>query len=164
MAKQMGIILFTGTIGNLTFYKIEGKYYVRMKSSLKGVRVKTDPAFKLTMLYADRLALSSRIASRLYRSLPDARQQVALYRKMTSVGMQLLKAGIPAGGLMDALVMAFPGVLPARKMAKVRLPQRPHAFVTADIGLEWDGPATMPVDIPPTGMRAEKSPCLQSTG
>jgi hypothetical protein len=58
MAKQTGIILLTGTIGNMTFYKRDSGYYARMKSSLDGRRVKTDPAFRNTMVYAERLALA----------------------------------------------------------------------------------------------------------
>jgi hypothetical protein len=36
MAKQAGDIFITGTIDDLCFYKMDGAYYVRLKSSLTG--------------------------------------------------------------------------------------------------------------------------------
>jgi hypothetical protein len=119
MAKQKGIFLMTGTLGNQTFYKMRGQYYVRSKSSLRADRVKSDAAFTLTMVYADRLALASRTASQVYRQLPEAKQQVSLYRKMTSAAMQLLKTGISPAILFYKLTIAFGATLPlARKEGK----------------------------------------------
>lgn len=93
MARQSGDILITGTIENLCFYKMEGKYYVRAKSSLKGKRVKADPAFKKTMYYAGMLANASKIASVVYKKLNEEQKAKGLYRKMTGEAMQLLKTG-----------------------------------------------------------------------
>jgi len=45
VAKQIGATKITGTIQNICFYKMEGQYYARQKSSLTGKRVKKDPAF-----------------------------------------------------------------------------------------------------------------------
>lgn len=93
MARQTGIYTITGTIDNLCFYKMEGKFYVRQKSSLSGTRVKKDPAFAKTMQYANMLGTASKIASAIYRQL-DKRQKVqGLYRQLTGEAMQLLKAG-----------------------------------------------------------------------
>ncbi|MET6996775.1 hypothetical protein [Chitinophaga defluvii] len=137
MAKQAGVILLTGTIGNITFYEMDGQYYARMKSSLRGNRVKTDPAFALTMVYAERLALSSRTAAQLYRSLPADQRQVTLYRKMTSTAMQLLKAGIPAAMLADALAAVFqPVTTPKEKGNRVIL-QQARVCVSETGCLEW---------------------------
>lgn len=137
MAKQAGVILLTGTIGNITFYEMDGQYYARMKSSLRGNRVKTDPAFALTMVYAERLALSSRTAAQLYRSLPAAQRQVTLYRKMTSTAMQLLKAGIPPAMLADALAAVFqPATTPKEKINRV-MPQQAGVCVSGMGCLEW---------------------------
>jgi hypothetical protein len=119
MAKQVGNILLTGTLDGLTFYKMEGQYYVRLKSSLTGKRVKKDPAFKQTMAYAERLAIGSRTASELYRQLPKEEQEVSLYRKMTSTAMQLLKTGTPAVMLMEALTAAFASLFSVKKVREV---------------------------------------------
>jgi hypothetical protein len=36
MAKQIGDIKITGTYDNVTYYKMDGEYYARSKSSLTG--------------------------------------------------------------------------------------------------------------------------------
>lgn len=43
MARQIGDIIITGTIDDITFYEMDGKGYARHKSSLTGKRVKRDP-------------------------------------------------------------------------------------------------------------------------
>lgn len=92
MARQSGNLCITGTINNLCFYKMDGQFYVRIKSSLTGKRVKKDPAFRATMRYAGFLAEAARIASAIYGKL-DADQKIkGLYRKMTGEAMRLLKA------------------------------------------------------------------------
>ena len=93
MAKQCGPIFITGLCDNLCFYQMEGKYYVRMKSSLNGKRVKTDPAFAGTMQYAGLLANASKISSVVYRSLPEGTKTKGLYRKFMGKAMRWLKAG-----------------------------------------------------------------------
>ena len=48
MARQEGTILLTGPVGNLSFYKSRGKYFVRRKSGVNGDRIKSEPAFART--------------------------------------------------------------------------------------------------------------------
>ncbi|WP_341837409.1 hypothetical protein WJU16_05945 [Chitinophaga pollutisoli] len=48
MAKQKGYMPIQGTVGNLTFYKTDGEYAVRQKSSLDGKRIANDPKFQRT--------------------------------------------------------------------------------------------------------------------
>ncbi|HQW44988.1 MAG TPA: hypothetical protein PLX74_12470 [Chitinophagaceae bacterium] len=48
MAKQKGIIKIDGTIGDITFVKTQDGYIAKQKTSLKGERIATDPAFKRT--------------------------------------------------------------------------------------------------------------------
>jgi len=103
MAKQAGAYYITGCFDNLCFYKMEGKYYVRMKSSLKGKRVKKDAAFKRTMLNAKLLANASAIASSLYRMLPKESKGIAVYRMLTGKVMKLLKDGKSANEIMHVL-------------------------------------------------------------
>lgn len=38
----------TGPVGNLSFYKSRGKYFVRRKSGVNGDRIKSEPAFART--------------------------------------------------------------------------------------------------------------------
>lgn len=91
MAKQIGKIKITGTIDELVFYKMSGEYYVRMKSSLNGKRVKKDPAFRKTMKYAKLLGQASQLASKLYKALPVKERGIKVFRKITGEVMKELK-------------------------------------------------------------------------
>jgi hypothetical protein len=93
MAKQSGAYKITGTVDNLCFYEMEGKFYVRKKSALTGKRVKKDPLFANTMRYAGLLSQGSAIASAVYKKIPADQKIKGLYRKITGEAMQLLKAG-----------------------------------------------------------------------
>jgi hypothetical protein len=93
MAKQCGPISVTGTVGGLCFYKMEGKHYVRRKSTLSGKRVKKDPRFKRTMEHAALLAKGSRLASAAYKGLPRTKKDISLFRALTGQAIRLLKEG-----------------------------------------------------------------------
>jgi hypothetical protein len=93
MAKQIGDIIITGTIDDITFYEMDGKGYARHKSSLTGKRVKRDPRFKRTMQSAHRLGKGSQLASKVYRSLPRAEQVYALFKELKRIAILALKEG-----------------------------------------------------------------------
>jgi hypothetical protein len=95
MPKQKGLFI-TGTYNGICYYKMNGQYYCRRKSTLSRKRVKRSPAFKLTMKYAGLLGQASQVAAEVYRSLPRAQRKHALYRALTGQAMQLLKAGMEA--------------------------------------------------------------------
>jgi hypothetical protein len=91
MAKQIGEIMIVGTVADITFYRMEGKYYARRKTSLTGKRVKRDLRFTRTMESAHRLAKGSQLASKVYRSLPKHEQVYALFKELKSMAMLALK-------------------------------------------------------------------------
>jgi len=91
MARFDCIPAFTGTIGPVCIYQMHGRYFMRTRSSLTGKRVKKDPAFRKTMMYASLLGKASRIASAVYAKLPAEKKQHALYRKLTGEAMTWLK-------------------------------------------------------------------------
>lgn len=93
MAKQIGDTFITGTIDDLCFYKMDGRYYVRMKSLLTGKRVKKSAAFARTMESARQLATASVIASAVYRKIEKNKRKVSWFRKMTGIAKLLLKNG-----------------------------------------------------------------------
>src|ERR1043165_6116703 len=93
MAKQIGVLKIEGTIGNLTFYRIGNQYFVRLKSSLSGRRVKTKPEFERTMESAGRMARGSSLGSKVYRTLRITRNR-ALYQRITGDAILLFKQGI----------------------------------------------------------------------
>ncbi|HVI48231.1 MAG TPA: hypothetical protein VM802_25410 [Chitinophaga sp.] len=84
---------FMGTIQNLCIYEMHGRYYIRLKSSLTGKRVKKDPAFRRTMENAGLLATASKMASGVYRQLPQQYKKHILYRQLTGRALLSLKAG-----------------------------------------------------------------------
>lgn len=75
----------TGTVGNATYYVINGIGYVRSKSKLTGKRVKTSPAFKKTMEFARKLGEASTLASALYKTVPAKQKSIGLFRKITGM-------------------------------------------------------------------------------
>ncbi len=93
MAKQSGPIKVRGTVQGLTFYQLEGEYYVRQKSSLDAKRIKTDPAFANTRKENDLLALASPTASHVYQQLKPNRM-VHQYRKLTAMAKRLYRQGL----------------------------------------------------------------------
>lgn len=95
MAKQAGKIKIEGrTFGRLVFYKMNGEYYARTKSSLTGKRVKKDPRFQATMRSAGILARASKIGSAAYQALPKEFRQFWMYRSFTGEAMMMLKKGL----------------------------------------------------------------------
>lgn len=103
MAKQVGPVFLTGTVGNITYYKMDGQYYARSKSSLSRKRVKRSRSFKRTMEYADWLAQASKIAAAIYRLFPRKTRQHADYRTITGQAMQLLRSGVETAVIKEQL-------------------------------------------------------------
>ncbi len=93
MAKQVGPIFLECTWDDLTFYKMDGKYYVRKKSRLTREKVLTQETFKLTRTYACILAYASKIASSIYSDLPLHWRQFWMFRSFTGEAMALLDGG-----------------------------------------------------------------------
>jgi hypothetical protein len=93
MALQCGPLLITGTIDNVCFYKLHGKYYARMKSSLTRKRVLKDPKFQLTRAHATIMGQASKIASRVYRLITGEHKKHALYREITGKAIYILWEG-----------------------------------------------------------------------
>jgi hypothetical protein len=91
MAKQIaGLCFFEGTIDDITFYKMDGHYYARAKSSLSSKRVQTSVEFRKTMAHAALLVRASRIGSQIYKALPPGWRQFWMYRSFTGEAFTLL--------------------------------------------------------------------------
>jgi len=91
MAKQVGPIFLERTIDNIIFYKMDGKYYVRMVPSFPDIR--RSPRFRGTIRSARRMGRASRIGAALYAELPGGLKQFSQYRVLTGAAFHLLKAG-----------------------------------------------------------------------
>ncbi len=136
MPKQKGPKFISGTINGLTYYKLNGRYYVRKKSSLSRKRVRRSPAFKRTMEYAGLLGQASQLASAVYRMLPRQQQKVERYRALTGKAMQLLKEGLDvaavkarlSGARADSLEVS--AVSPVRPVPKIVVRKYVPVFCT----------------------------------
>ena len=119
MAKQLGPFFLRGTINNICFYKMDGVYYARAKSSLDGKRVKRDPAFRETMRHAGLLGQASKIASAIYRHLKEDEKSLISYRQLTGQAMRLLKENRPVEEVKEAMqrqwIEDIPIVVPAKE-------------------------------------------------
>ena len=93
MARQAGPIFIEGTLDDLTFYKMDGEHFVRMKSSLTRKKVLESPRFALTRMHAGQLAEASRIASIIYRQVPKEERNIKLFRSIVGKAKMLLKEG-----------------------------------------------------------------------
>lgn len=93
MSKQCGPVYITGTVKGICYYRMNGKYYARRKSSLSRKRVKKDRVFALTRKYAELLGEASSVAAVVYRLLPKGQKKLSLYRAMTGQAMRMLKQG-----------------------------------------------------------------------
>lgn len=93
MARQTGPIKMTGTVEGITFYRIGDAYYARARSSLTAKKVRTHPRFALTRKYAEWLGMASRMASEVYRSLPEEERKYELFCALKKLAHQRVKEG-----------------------------------------------------------------------
>jgi hypothetical protein len=93
MAKQTGDIKIVGTVDDICFYRMEGGYYARRKSSLTGKRFWKAKVFEGSRKSCGLMAKASPLASRLYRSLPKEQKGRDQFRALTGKIKLLLKAG-----------------------------------------------------------------------
>ena len=112
---------FTGTKHGVTVYQLPGKkWYVRMKSSITGERIKKDPVFKAFRKSSGRMKEASPIASFVYAQLPV--KHYSLYREMTGKAMLWLKEGISADVITERLTREY---LQPEPPSIIKLPPRP---------------------------------------
>jgi hypothetical protein len=93
MATYNAPFIIERTIRQLTFYRMDGKKYVRKKSSLTRRKVLYAPCFKNTRHYAGLMARASKIGSQVYKALPEYWRQFWMYRSFTGEALTLLKKG-----------------------------------------------------------------------
>jgi hypothetical protein len=92
MAEALAPFIVRGTMHNLTFYVMEGRNFVRKKSSLTRRKVLYAPCFKNTRHYAALMGRASKIGSSIYSQLPVYWRQGWMYRSFTGEAYTMLKA------------------------------------------------------------------------
>jgi hypothetical protein len=121
MARQAGKIKIEGrTFGRLVFYKMNGGYYARTKSSLTGKRVKKDPRFQSTMRSAGFLGRASKLGSAIYKALPKEKRQFWMYRAFTGEAMMMIKQGMMEEEIKELMMKRY---APVEEMNKEQLIQ-----------------------------------------
>jgi hypothetical protein len=93
MARQAGPIYLTGTLDDITYYKMDGQYLARKKSSLTRKQFRTDPRFARSRNSAAQFGQASQLASRIYRLLPKEAKGKGAFGKLTRQVGRLLHEG-----------------------------------------------------------------------
>jgi hypothetical protein len=93
MAEAFAPFIIQRTMCNLTFYVMEGRNFVRKKSSLTRRKVLYSPQFENTRHFAALMAKASKIGSLVYSALPEYWRQGWMYRSFTGEAYKMIKAG-----------------------------------------------------------------------
>lgn len=93
MAKQAGDYFIEGTIDDLTFYKMCGAYYVRMKTPLTGKRFWKDSVFERSRKSCKRFSEGNKLASKLYKTIDEKKRLYKLFCFLKKRAILLLKEG-----------------------------------------------------------------------
>ena len=96
MAKQVGLVLLEGSIGELCFYKSQGVYRVRRKGGISGKKIKSDPRFELTRQNMAEFATAVKAAyllKNVVRSIMRCNDKGAS-RRLTSCMSKVIKADV----------------------------------------------------------------------
>lgn len=139
MAQQCGPLFLECTWDDLTFYKMDGKYYARSKSRLTRNRVLTHPDFAMTMAYARLLATASKIAASIYSDLPINWRQYWMFRSFTGEALTMMDAGATPQQAYDYLWVTYVQYwvlyqhatgIPLQTGRKTPKPRRPKTYKT----------------------------------
>ena len=93
MARQEGIIRLTGTVGSVTYYKMNGEYHARLKSSLTGKKFWKHKAFEASRRSCRRFALGNHLASQVYRQLPPEKRLYSIFCQLKTAAIHYIRLG-----------------------------------------------------------------------
>src|SRR6476620_2885149 len=129
MARQAGPLFFTGTIDDITFYKMEGQYLARKKSSLNRRQFRTDPRCARSRQSAAAFGEASKLASEIYWQLPKEQRGKGVVNQLTAQIGHLLKEGKTAEEIQELLIPH--GQVLAAKPTTIRA--KPSVSATAPV-------------------------------
>jgi hypothetical protein len=108
MARQTGSVVFEGTLDNLTGYKMYGRYYIRMKSSLDRKKILKDNRFLKTRRNAKCFGEAQKIATQLYHELlPTQRDRYKIWYPLRNKAQQMVRSEIPREEIIRQLRSEF---------------------------------------------------------
>src|SRR5687767_9868261 len=93
MAEAFAPFPIQRTMCNMTFYMMEGRNFVRKKSSLTRRKVLYSPQFARTRHNAGLMGKASKIGSAVYNALPEFWRQGWMYRSFTGEAYKMIKRG-----------------------------------------------------------------------
>lgn len=92
-----------GTHDDITFYKMGEGYYARMKTSLTGKKFWKHKAFEGSRRSCNRFGRGNQLASMVYKEIPEGQREYALFCRMKSAAIAMIKAGKGEGEVIDGL-------------------------------------------------------------
>lgn len=107
MAEQTGDIKITGSIDDICFYRMEGRYYARLKSSLSRTRFFNDPVFEGSRKSAFLLAAASQLSSRLYHTLRLEFKGRGVYQELTGQIKLFMAQGMTEDSIKEWFCRAY---------------------------------------------------------
>ncbi|WP_194774681.1 hypothetical protein [Pararhodonellum marinum] len=94
MARQSGGLQLEGTIGNMIFYKMKGKYYVRSKGAPSKAKLKKGKAFENSRRVSAEFGHASKVASQVVhaaKGLMNPGKHHGLHGKLTAQLQRVLQ-------------------------------------------------------------------------
>ena len=108
MATQTGLIPFTGTIDNLTGYKVGKKHFLRKKASISPKRFRTDPSFANPRRNASNFGRSILECKAVYYQLPfPLRNQNEIWFPMLREIIQLVRMDTPSSQIFEVMTRKY---------------------------------------------------------
>jgi hypothetical protein len=96
MATQSGTVLFEGTLGNITGYRMNGKYYLKTKTSLTRRKILSSNCFSNTRRNAKWFGEAQSIAKQVYHELPpNKHNQYKVWYPLRNKAQALVRKELP---------------------------------------------------------------------
>ena len=134
MAKQAEGFL-VGTYDDITFYKMEGQYYARMKSSLTGKKFWKHKAFEGSRKSCNRFGRGNQLASMVYKEIPESNRAYAMFCTMKQIAIAMLKAGKEEEQVINELRKLKPAeiVTPVVSKKKICMTEKARTIYTGKL-------------------------------
>ena len=139
MARQAGPIPFTGTLGEITGYQVNGKFFMKRKSEVSRYRLLHSASYAASRETSSQFGDTSSITSEVYRQLPKGAGGGKAWQAMRRRTQAMVKKQLPRQQIIAALTKEF--LVPAKaKKAK------PKPSEVVELGRAYgriDPPATL---------------------
>ncbi|ANE52909.1 hypothetical protein [Flavisolibacter tropicus] len=115
MARQAGPLFITGTIDDMVFYQMNGRYYMRLKGEpTTGTkkRMSQDEHYPLLCLRKREFKEASKMVRKWYYTLPKTVRKHGLFGKLTGKAVRMLRKGMTEEKIKALLLQEFGKVKP----------------------------------------------------